>query len=615
MLRAILPGLLACALGASAARADNILYATAATTGEVTSYCVGDNGGLDPNPRQRIATRGRAPSRFTSVTLPGGTFLYVAENNQVEVFRVGDNGELTRRGSIPERPLRGMNSSDLTIATAPDGTPTLYIPQRQQDRIAAFPIDPTTGLALGGACTPGCSEAAACPSGQCAEGACTCAATADCLDGQSCVAGRCTKSCTIDDDCDTAAGQICSVGQAGASCVLGSIPSDWEDVEVANGLLYVTRSASRGEVLVYELGDDGNFADGTVVVNQQIRASVNETQCAARTIAGVEVNPCDQSDKAYTVDSARCTQGVVLTDIDGEPIVPDPTKRQIKMGETPPPLTARAQVDPYGIRRRLNGAAALILKDDLLYVSERFRRAVSVLQLCPAGGQPPQCPGDRVCSSGPSAGQACTSNAACAEKQGGETITHQCDGCTCPDDNQDGLPDVDDLCPAFGLSVDARVNDQGICTVRNRQLRGTSPARKRGRRTRNDIRYNAMVLAQGSERASILGSQFLDGRIDGYRLLEADEAVPAGGIPRDTTVRTSDNFRASPFQMFVFPPYPQVGQVVFVGGGEIDRVQGFRLNARGLPRESEPFAQTVRLRDTFPNAVTVVSIPGTCPVR
>ncbi len=527
MLRAILPGLLACALCASTARAANILYATAATTGEITSYCVGDNGGLDPDPRQRIATRGRAPSRLVTATFTGGRFLYVAENNQVEVFRIGDNGVLTRRGSIPEQPLRGMNSSDLTIATAPNGTPVLYVPQRQQDRIAAFPIDPATGLTM----------------------------TAE---------------------------------QTGSSCVLGPIPSEWEDVEVANGLLYVARSVSRGEIRVYALGGDGNFADGTVVVNQQIRAGVNETQCATRTIAGVEVNPCDQNDKVYTASSAQCTEGVVLTDIDGNPIVPDPTKKQVRKGETPAPLTARAQIDPYSTRRRLNGAAALVLQDDLLYVSERFRRAISVLQLCPASGQPVECPG---------------------------VIGEEGDPCTCPDENEDGLPDVDDLCPAFGLSVDAKVNAAGICTARNRQLRGTSATRKRGRRTRNDIRYNAMVLAQGTERASILGSQFLDGRIDGYRLLAADEEVPAGGIPRDATMRTSDNFRASPFQMFVFPPYPQVGQVVFVGGGEIDRVQGFRLNARGLPRESKPFAQTVRLRDTFPNAVTVASIPGSCPVR
>ena len=126
-----------------------------------------------------------------------------------------------------------------------------------------------------------------------------------------------------------------------------------------------------------------------------------------------------------------------------------------------------------------------------------------------------------------------------------------------------------------------------------------------GGRTRNDIRYNALVLAEGAKATSILGAQFLDGRIDGYRL-KGD-----GSLPRGKTRETARNFRTSPFQMFVW------NGVLYVGAGEIDRVQAYRLNDEGLPQDRKPYAQTVQLRDTFPNAVIVAELApgGRCPVQ
>ena len=138
---------------------------------------------------------------------------------------------------------------------------------------------------------------------------------------------------------------------------------------------------------------------------------------------------------------------------------------------------------------------------------------------------------------------------------------------------------------------------------RDRQNRGLLAGTKAngkpkflGGRTRNDIRYNALVLAEGAKATSILGAQFLDGRIDGYRL-KGD-----GSLPRGKTRETARNFRTSPFQMFVW------NGVLYVGAGEIDRVQAYRLNDEGLPRDRKPYAQTVRLRDTFPNAVIVAEL-------
>ena len=672
MLRVTLPVLLACTLAASAVHADATLYATAATTGEITSYCVGENGGLDPSPRQRIETRGNAPSRLVVARLPGGTFLYAAENDRVEVFRIGENGGLTLEGRIPARPLRGqpaaglegMNPHDLAVTENP---PVLYVPQRRFDRIAAFPLDPSTGLSTvpTGFCTaaPSCSTDGQCVAGQsCVDGGCTCATTAECGDGQSCIEDRCVVVATCMDDGQCPAGQSCAEGvctcttdagcgagetcsegicvatcdpggvttcaapnptcaglsdQTGSSCVLGSVPAEWEDVDAASGLLYASRAVTRGEVLVYQLTPDGNFADGTVIVNRSIggqqaagcepqrgcttgRTCGQDTDCSpgppdGRCVDGSCIDlqttcsrngdcaegqtceafaKCDQDAKPYEVSSADCTQGVPLTDVDGDPI---------------PGIEARRQIEPYARRRRLNGAGALVLNrnpvnGDLLYVSERFRRAISVFKLCPAAavpgmpGEPPECP---------------------------EASGEKGEPCTCPDENQDGQSDVTDLCPPGGFDVDAKFNKNGICTARHRQPRLNN---KKGGRTFNDIRYNAMALAQGSGASSILAAQFLDGRIDGYRLKDD------GRLPRGTTRRTARNFRTSPFQMFFYQPPASEDGVLFVGAGEIDRVQAYRLDTNGLPRDANPFAATERLKATFPNAVIVVEVNGTCPV-
>src|SRR5262245_3463482 len=127
---------------ASPAAAGTMLYATAATTGAVTGYCLGPTGAISPNPIVNVATHGRAPSRI--VTSPDGRFLYVGETNMTEVWRIGERGQLERQGQIPEAPaLKGMNSHDIAVELSPNGTrPVLYLPQRQQNRVAAFPLDP-----------------------------------------------------------------------------------------------------------------------------------------------------------------------------------------------------------------------------------------------------------------------------------------------------------------------------------------------------------------------------------------------------------------------------------------------------------------------------------------
>ena len=305
MLRALLALALA---AASPAAAGTMLYATAATTGAVTGYCLGPNGAIDPNPIVNVATHGKAPSRI--VTSPDGRFLYVGETNMTEVWAIGERGQLQRAGQIPERALKGMNSHDIAVEPSPDGSTTvLYLSQRQQNRIAAFPLDPTTGLSP--VTTP-----------------------------------------------------------SGLTCVRDTAPAGWESLVVANGLVYAARTKGGfGEVAVYQLGPDGNFLDGV----------------------DSDGNP---------VSASSCTAVVV----------------------------------PYAQRRKLNGAAPLVLLDDILYVGERFRRAISSFQLCP-----------NQFSSDPA------------------------------------------VCPTGGFFNDPKTNNKGVSTNRFRQPRLS--------RTHNDIRYNALALA------------------------------------------------------------------------------------------------------------------------
>jgi hypothetical protein len=525
----------------STAHAAPILYATAATTGEISSYCVNPDGSLVPDPTQRINTIGNSPSRLVLLTTqpdpaaPPKQFLYAAENDRVEVFLIGPGGSLTRQGRIPRQPvpsdpsmgLTAMNAHDIEAVQAPDGSgPLLYAPERGANRIAAFTLDPATGLstvpiqgfrcvggsAAGTICDP--NVAGSCPSTEKSAGMCNLIAVSD---------------------------------AGGSSCILGPQPAEWEDVLAANGVLYSARSTSRGEALVYSLKPDGNFADGVLIVNETIGEGTNPTQCAK--------NNCDQKNKVYPVDSAQCTVPIQLTDNEGNPI----------LNAAGNPVTRRGQIQPYSIRRRLNGISSLILDGDILYVSERFRKTISAFQLCPNSFTP-------KCAVTPTPGVST------------------------------------DTCPAGGFFTSPKFNKANPpeCTDRFRQ----PLLAKKGGRTESDIRYNVIVLAQGADATTILGSQFNQGRIDGYRLRDGNL------LPAEPTFRTKKDFRTSPFRMFVYRPSglnpAESAGVLYVGSGSGDRVQAFQLNREGLPRDVNPFSQTTVLRNTFPNDVTVVDLPGSC---
>jgi hypothetical protein len=81
----------------------------------------------------------------------------------------------------------------------------------------------------------------------------------------------------------------------------------------------------------------------------------------------------------------------------------------------------------------------------------------------------------------------------------------------------------DDPCPPGAFFADPKLNKKGECTNRFRQPR----LAKHGGRNESDIRYNQLALAQGSDATTILGSQFNQGRVDGYRLRDGN-LLPKG---------------------------------------------------------------------------------------
>jgi len=400
-----------------------MLYATAATTGGVTGYCLGPNGAITPDPIVNVQTQGNSPSRL--ITSPDRRFLYVAENDQTEVWNIGPKGFLTRAGSIPDKPFNGINSHDIAIGLSPDGSQNvLYQPQRRRNRLVAFPLDPATGLST-------------------------------------------------------------TTEEAGTTCVRETSPAGWENLIVANGLVYSSRSKPAGnglgfgDVAVYQQGPDGNFLPG-----------VDDTGAA--------------------VDPVGCSTVVI----------------------------------PYSQRQKLNGAAPIILLDGIIYVGQRFRRAITAFQLCP-----------NQFSSDPF------------------------------------------LCPTGGFFRQQKVKNDGTPKLDSKGQPEFKYRQKNLSRTHNDIRYNALALAG----RTIIGAQFQKGRLDAFSLNDD------GTLPSGATRTTKADIRTSPFRMFFD------NGVLYVGAGASDNVQAYRLDANDLPESNgAPFSETVTLRNTFPNDVTVVDISGSC---
>lgn len=123
--------------------------------------------------------------------------------------------------------------------------------------------------------------------------------------------------------------------------------------------------------------------------------------------------------------------------------------------------------------------------------------------------------------------------------------------------------------------------------------------------------------------SAVIVTQFSRGRIDSFLLGNANPdkpkrcdptVCPAGSapccLPKQPTVSTEADVRMSPVGLTV----AEIGttQVLYVAGGDLDRVRAYHLGRRSLPDHTH-FSQTDQQQNSFPNDVAVTMLSDKCP--
>jgi hypothetical protein len=305
MPRLLLSAVIAAAFAAPAA-AQHFIYATAASPGRVDAYRVSSQSGLplgDPPVEQQL-TGGERPRRI--IANQARCVLYVAETDRVEVYKIHKNATLDRIGGTKR--TKKMQAHDLELSI--DGN-MLYVPLRQQDTIAAYPLD--------------------------AEGK--------------------PSFMSLQE------GNI-PVGQP-RSCIWGNPGSSWEDIELQGDKLYATAT---NRVEVYGVDANGDLiaaahvpvdldGDGTVEEDERDVFPLKD----GSTPAGDGV--IDQNDR----DLWGCPPYVVTPDPDSPKNCVDP---ELKPKPKPKDLPSRSC--PFTFRSHINGATGLIVRGKTMIVGERF---------------------------------------------------------------------------------------------------------------------------------------------------------------------------------------------------------------------------------------------------
>lgn len=264
------------------------------------------------------------------------------------------------------------------------------------------------------------------------------------------------------------------------SCMFGPNSAGIENLvvrfDLPTPLLYASLTHGNGEVVTYALSPDGLFLD-----------------CKF---------PDDENGDPDTKKVPICTT----------PLGPEGCDKDADINQ------------PISRRKKMAGPGPLILDGNRLFVSERFRRKVSVFDLQPNG--------------------------------------------------------------TFEFELKDPADPTG--DVKWKQARSSS--------TKSEIRYNGLVKANNT----ILGTQFSDGRIDAYKLKDGVD------LPNQPTSQTVKDVRSSPVRMTVRD------NMLYVGGGDVDRVQVYRLSDEGVPRDTTPFSESDRQKGSFPNEVVIVDVPTAC---
>jgi len=109
--------------------------------------------------------------------------------------------------------------------------------------------------------------------------------------------------------------------------------------------------------------------------------------------------------------------------------------------------------------------------------------------------------------------------------------------------------------------------------------------------------YQSLLLS----RSTLFGIQFDHGRIDAYQ-------VNSDGRLSQQPTREAADVRMTPVRGTIN------GDVLYLGGGELDRVRAFHLrDSDGMLAGSDSFSQTDEQAGSFPNDVALAVLDGTCP--
>jgi hypothetical protein len=270
--------------------AQSVLYATSGSQRRVDAYRVQGDGLPGAEPFHQRTVGGPRPRRL----LARGCRLYVGERDRVEVYRIRAGGSLEPIGAT-----RRDNRSQLhDFEIAPDGR-TLYVPIRRENVIAAYPLDE---------------------------------------DGK--------PSADLITENDLPAG-------GPTSCIFGPGGADWEDLEVANGKLYV---ATSGRINAYGIDETGALFGA---------ARIDRDRNDNGTIEEGEEDLCPP----YSVTPSGRVETCIDPEIRPRPDRPDETC-------------------PFSFRNRLNGGVGLVVRDRTVVVGERIFHHLTGFQLDEAGNFP-----------------------------------------------------------------------------------------------------------------------------------------------------------------------------------------------------------------------------------
>ena len=447
----------------------------------------------------------------------------------------------------------------------------------------------------------------------------------------------------------------------------------------ADTILYAT-AATPGRVDGFCVHRDGSVAPAAVV---QVNTAGTEPRRLLVANGVLYVGERDRVE-AYTIGPHGGLRFLDRTNVISRPAMNvmdmafSPDSKTLYVAQNGPDRIAAYPLDAMGtpahdltscIQGRVNVAyRSLGVNNSLLYVSEQLAPGrIAVFPIDATGGLG-EC---KKCKGGSRAGQLCTTD--------DKNATTGCPGATCPSCcsaarvcqggsrvgqlcTVDGTNDVTNgcplaACPGCCVAATAPISSRSriqrprsfqiigdriyVEEVETQQIKAfrleadglfpePTPANKRNRPkyeppgkgfvTAPVLSYVDLVHA-GS---ALLASQFEQGRIDAYRLIQPD-----GRLPRQPTRQTNTDVRTSPVRMTVASrciggsndglkcgldvdcPQAKCVSVLYVATGEFDRVQAFHLGESGIP-EPTPFSETDEQTGSFPNDVALATLSGGC---